>query len=504
MPSTFFGLDIGKTGLYAANAGLLVSGNNMSNEATKGYSRQVVSMQARTSLRVYTKYGMVGTGVDVTGIERVRDIYYDSKYRNNNSKLYENSTKYTYGVQIEDYLNEMNNSDDTAVNTGGFTKLYEQVFSTLQELNGRPEDMTLRTEFLSSAQSLGEYLNDIQTKLLSLQSEVNLEVSNNVSRINMYTEQIASLTKQIDTVELAGGVANELRDQRDLILDNLSTIVPVNVTETKYPNGQNDYLVRVGDFTMVNNYDSHKLELVSREDKDNQYDIIGNYDIYYYYDEETHTGTKFDVQSMGLSGSLRGLLDVRDGNNKDMTSGRDVDYKGIPHYINRIQDFKQAITDAFNEVHNNGINLYNESTNGVSIFEITVTGQLKVNDDLIKDPALLATSKSPIQDGIADAGLVGDFLDIYDAKLLNNYNASEYLESMVTEVGVSTQKAALFENNYSIIVENVDLQRMSISGVDGEEETMNLEKYQELYELCSRIITVMSECYNKLINETGI
>lgn len=496
MPSTFFGLDIGKTGLFAANVGLNTAGHNVSNENTKGYTRQVLSQQARSSLRIYARYGMVGTGVDVTSIDRVRDIYYDNKYRSNNAKLGEHTTKYTYGIQMEDYFNEMV--------IDGFKSIYEDMYGALQDLNGLPEDLTVRTEFLNFAQSLGEYMNDIQTRLTSLQSEVNMELSNSVSKINLYSEQIAALTKQINTVELAGGTANDLRDRRDVMLDELSNIVPVNVTETKYENGKSDYLVRVGDFTMVNNYSSHSLELISRKDNNNDYDNPGLYDVYYYYDHNEESGTIFDVQSMDLSGSLRGLLDIRDGNNKDMDSGKAVEYKGIPHYLNRVQEFKQAIADSFNEVHYKGINLHGDSTNGVPIFTISQTGKLEVNKDLLKDPSLMATTKNPIHEGISDSSLVTDFLDLYDAKILYNANTSEYLETIVTEMGVSTKKADLFENNYNNILKTVDLQRMSVSGVDSEEESMSIEKYQEAYELCSRIITVMSECYSKLINETGI
>lgn len=496
MPSTFFGLDIGKEGIFAANAGLTTTGHNISNENTKGYSRQVVTQQARSALKVHTKYGMLGTGVEVTSVERVRDIYYDSKYRSNNAKQGEHAAKYTYDVQLEDNFNEMV--------IDGFEKIYNDMFNSLQDLKGQPESITVRTEFLNFAQSLGEYMNDIQTKLMALQSEANMEMTNNVSKINLYSEQIASITKQINTVELAGGVANDLRDKRDYMLDELSNIVPVTVSETKYPSGKSDFLVRIGDFTMVNTFSSHKLEIVSRKSGNNDYDITGLYDIYYYYDHEEETGTKFDVQAMDLAGSLRGVLDIRDGNNKDMDSKRPIDYKGIPHYINRVQEFKQAIADAFNEVHSKGIDLHGNSTDGVPIFTMSITGRLEVNKDLLKDPSFMGTTKNPIHEGISDAGLVDDFISLSGAKLLNNATASEYLETIVTEMGVSTKKAELFENNYSTIVKTVDLQRMSVSGVDGEEEAMNLEKYQEAYELCSRIITVMSECYSKLINETGI
>lgn len=496
MASTFFGLDIGKTGLFAAKAGLATTGNNVSNENTKGYSRQVVNQQAKTSLRVYASYGMIGTGVEVTSIERVRDIYYDNKYRSNYSKLGENSTKYSYNIQLEDSFNEMSES--------GFTTLFADMFASLQELKGTPDDITRRSEFLNYSQSLAEYMNEIKSRLTTVQMEANQEVSNSVSRINLYTDQIASLTKQINIVEMAGGTASELRDQRDNMLDSLSNIVPVNVTETKYENGKTDYLLRVGDFTLVNNYESHKLMLVTREDNNNKYDATGLFDIYYYYDDNDKTGTKFDVQSMNLSGSLRGILDIRDGNNADETAKVSVNYKGIPHYINRIQEFKQAIADAFNNVHDKGIDLNGNSTAGVKIFEMSITGELSVNKDLLKNPSLMGATVNPLHQGVSDSSLIDEFLEIRDANILNNSTASEYLESIVTESGVSTQKSKLFEENYTTIVNTSDKQRMSISGVDGDEEAMNLQKYQEAYDICANVITVMTECYDKLINEMGV
>lgn len=496
MASTFFGLDIGKTGLFAAKAGLATTGNNVSNENTKGYSRQVVNQQAKTSLRVYASYGMIGTGVEVTSIERVRDIYYDNKYRSNYSKLGENGTKYSYNIQLEDSFNEMSES--------GFTTLFADMFASLQELKGTPDDITRRSEFLNYSQSLAEYMNEIKSRLTTVQMEANQEVSNSVSRINLYTDQIASLTKQINIVEMAGGTASELRDQRDNMLDSLSNIVPVNVTETKYENGKTDYLLRVGDFTLVNNYESHKLMLVTREDNNNKYDATGLFDIYYYYDDNDKTGTKFDVQSMNLSGSLRGILDIRDGNNADETSKVSVNYKGIPHYINRIQEFKQAIADAFNNVHDKGIDLEGNSTAGVKIFEMSITGELSVNKDLLKKPSLMGATVNPLHQGVSDSSLIDEFLEIRDANILNNSTASEYLESIVTESGVSTQKSKLFEENYTTIVNTSDKQRMSISGVDGDEEAMNLQKYQEAYDICANVITVMTECYDKLINEMGV
>ncbi len=123
-------------------------------------------------------------------------------------------------------------------------------------------------------------------------------------RINNLSQQVASLTKQINTVELTGASANDLRDKRELLLDELSEIVPVNVTENIGKNGNSEFLVKVQGVTLVDTYDSMELTLVERENPQSSMDSPGLYDIYY-------QGTKFDVQSMNISGALRATIDAR-------------------------------------------------------------------------------------------------------------------------------------------------------------------------------------------------
>ncbi len=118
MPSTFFGLTIGKSGIYAANAGINTTAHNISNAETEGYSRQQVKQEASSALRVYSSYGMAGTGVDVKDIVQVRDEYYDLKYLKNSTLLGEYDTKNSYMTQIESYFNELR--------LDGFTTTYKK------------------------------------------------------------------------------------------------------------------------------------------------------------------------------------------------------------------------------------------------------------------------------------------------------------------------------------------------------------------------------------------
>lgn len=491
MPSTFFGLTITTSGLYAANAGMNTTAHNMSNENTKGYCRQVVEQTASEAIKVYQSYGMAGAGVTVTNIAQVRDLYYDEKYWINNSNMGEQNAKDIYNIQIEDYFNELN--------TGGFTDEYEDLFNTLKELQGNSEETALRLELLNYAQSIADYFNDIQTKLSNLQQECNTEVSNLVDQINSFSDQIAALTKQISTVEMNGGYANDLRDKRALLIDGLSELVPVTVKERINANNQLEYTVKVDGYTLVDCFHTNHLKVVAREDRKTETDVVGLYDVYYNYDERTGKGLKFDVQAMRLTGELRGVLDIRDGDN-----GTNVFYKGIPHYMKRVRDFEIAFSDLFNNTHKEGYNLYGDKTENIDFYVMTEDGKMMVNEELLKDPKLLATSATPIHEGIADAGIVEKWIALQDKTVLQNASANEYLQSIVSEIAVSKKKCNTMYSNYEKIQQNIKNQRLSVSGVDGDEETMNLVKYQEAYELSAKMLQTMSEMLDRLITQTGV
>lgn len=229
MPNTFFGLSISTSGLYAASAGLNTTSHNISNARTEGYSRQLIYAKADDALRVYQQYGTIGSGVNVYQIKQVRDEYYDVKYRQTSEKLSENTTKRYYMYQIENFFNEME--------VDGFTEEYDSMFNALHDLKDHAEDMNYRDAAVNKFASMLDYFASISTNLTRTQNEANLEVSNQVDRINVIARSVATLNKQINSIELNGGYANDLRDQRALLLDELSEIVPIETSEIPKGNG---------------------------------------------------------------------------------------------------------------------------------------------------------------------------------------------------------------------------------------------------------------------------
>ena len=225
MPSQFFGLNIAYTGLLASNAALNTTSNNIANVHTEGYSRQQVTQQASNALRVFQTYGCAGAGVETLSIERVRDEFYDGRYWDNNAKVGEYGQKYYYMQQIESYF------DDNGKNAGFKTVFNKFITTGLQELMKDPNDPTKKSQFVGYAGALAEYFNSVAGNLEKVQKDANQEIKVKIDEINSLAGEIATLNKQINTIELSGMKANELRDRRALLLDQLSEIVNVEVKE---------------------------------------------------------------------------------------------------------------------------------------------------------------------------------------------------------------------------------------------------------------------------------
>ncbi len=254
MASTFFGLTIASSGLRAANAALNTTGNNISNVNTAGYSRQQVTQEAANALRVFATYGCAGAGVETIAIERVRDKFYDEKFWSNETKLGEYDAKAYYCKMIEDYLEDDNKT--------GFVSVFSLLETTLQEITKNASSTDTKAQFIAAAKSLSDYFNNMYGDLQNLQSDVNDEIKIRADQINSIAQDLATVNKQINTIELTGTIANELRDKRDMLIDELSAIVDVETSETPIydmqgnPTKANRFMVKIaGGQTLVDRDD---------------------------------------------------------------------------------------------------------------------------------------------------------------------------------------------------------------------------------------------------------
>lgn len=305
MASTFFGLNIAVSGMNTYNAVFNTTAHNISNTKTAGYSKQVVNQQAKKALSLKTSFGMQGTGVEVTEIVNTRDSYYDYKYRKSTTTLgYYDTAKY-YMSSIEDYLYVKDEK------SGGLSTSLDSFFKSLINMTTDSTDTTKRAETAGYADALGEYARKMSTNLQTLQNDINTEISSTVKQINAYAEQLAALTKQINSLEVYGNQANDLRDQRARILDELSQLADVEVTE-KNPetgSGLHQYIVALGGNILVDTYNYKTISVEASKTKDNQCDNQGLYGL------KWSDGQSFNIRNTVLGGKLQALFELRDGNN---------------------------------------------------------------------------------------------------------------------------------------------------------------------------------------------
>lgn len=610
MPSTFFGLTISSSALTSFQAATNTVANNISNVNTKGYTRQEAIRVAADALRVNQKYGMAGSGVETTEIQQIRDFYYDVRYWENNAKVGLYDSKLYYMQQIEDYLID----DDSAK---GFSTILDEMFSALNTLNSDPGDLDKRQQFISKSQSFATFFNSLNTGLSQIQEDCNKEIATQVENINSIAQKIALLNKQINIIELQGTNANELRDQRALLVDELSELVPVEVTETQvknsnYPNmytGATDYVLKINGKTLVNNFEYKTLKCVAREEKVNQSDVEGLYDIYW-----ADSNIPYNAASKASDGRLRALFEIRDGNNsegftgrvqnvtagtggdvvtlknpsitdinymtmptegvltmnntqyrytgftydeatktyqfqldstlsveeknkvmnKDAAIGENIDAMGIPYYQAQANAFLREFAKQFNEIQKKGVTL--DGTQGDSFFvaekpdgtewnfgdynttvgnNMNTSGNyyywltganVKVTQNVVKTPENMVTlTADELANGTNNPSLVNEMALLYkDVKMFRGSGANEFLRCLISDNSVDTEKAELFLKNYSNISETIVQKRMSISGVDEDEEALDMLKFQNAYNLASRMIQTMSEMYDRLILETGV
>ena len=640
MPSQFFGLNIAYTGLLASNAAMNTTSNNIANVQTEGYSRQQVTQQASNALRVFQTYGCAGAGVETLAIERVRDEFYDGRFWDNNAQLGEYDMKQYYMQQLETYF------DDDGKSTG-FKTIFDQLMVTgMQALLKDPSSDTAKSQFVGYAGALTEYFNGMAGNLEKVQKDINQEIKLKVDEINSIAGEVATLNKQINTIELTGVKANELRDRRTLLIDELSKIVDVQVKETPIidannenrETGANRYMVKIaGGQMLVDGSDYNGLECVARTsyEKVNQTDIDGLYEVYW------ADGQKFNLYNASMGGDLAGLIQMRDGNNgenftgqvtatgttttadgkthdtvtvkvtkaylqdlnkcnlsdqggildlgnqefyydsweytceydangnatysytftlsdseknprgitndrvgKKAEIGTDLYYQGIPYYMNQMNEWIRTFSQKFNDILTSGysgngdpgVKMFtgNKATGGEQFLLDDAAKRydkqekkagskmtVKVNDDsyyrltaknfdileaIEQDPGLMANRKDAA-DGVEQNDLLNDLKNLATDKTKMSFrgcNASEFLQCILSDVALNASRANTFYASFKDISATIDNQRISISGVDEDEEAVNLVKYQNGYNLASKMIQTLTEIYDRLILETGV
>lgn len=619
MPSTFFGLNIASSGMSTYHAWLNTTGHNVANVKTPGYTRQYVNQQAKEAISLGTSWGMMGSGVNAVSILSQRDVYYDNKYRLSSTQYGKYSAMNYYMHSLSTHLWATDETSESITNS------FDSFFQTVTSLSKNVPSATERTQLVGYAGSLMGSIKEAADALKEMQKDVNDQIASTVDMINAYGTEIAYITRQINTLEIDGARANDLRDQRAALIDKLSELVDVQVKEVPPPEGKGvtQFIVSVGSAVLVDTFDSNTILYKARDTFNSVNDITNLYDLTW------SNGQDFGIHDTDLGGKLQALFEMRDGNNGEVFGGKatgkegdtvltvtdvndlgnsifkldipaengvltvdhsvyeydyfecevdqdgkytytfhlkkplgkdfngdemhvsdPVDYRGIPYYMSQLNEFVRTFSNAFNEVQTSGYDLYGNAGNQLFIGkDIAVGAEMRfdgtkamedamanggykfsslsggivssdgylhtsyyrltalntcADSQISKDGRLLACSDQPGGGESNAKNLVNMSKLSSDGTMFRVGEPTEFLRVMISTLGVDGRKIEAAEQNAKNIRDSVEQRRMSKSGVDEDEEGQNLIICQNLLNYQYKVLSVMNEVLNKLINETAI
>ncbi len=550
MASTFFGLGIAKSGLFVSQRALNVVSHNVANANTPGYSRQRLDSRATSPEFLPAVAGALGTGVDSEAVKQIRDAFLDFKVRTEMTTQGEWEFKKELLGTIETIFNEPSDS--------GLRSIMDMFFQSVHELNKNPESLTARALVRQRAVALSQNIGGMYGNLVKLQKDIDFQLQTVTSQVNGYAEQIRDLNRVVYLAELDGSKANDIRDQRNLVIDQLSKLVNVDYFE----DNQGRFSVLISGKPIVSHYNIDKITLTERLNKKHPDDAFK------LYDAGWESGSTFRV----TSGEMKAIFDMRDG--------IDAESKGIPYYVEKLNEFTDRFFTEVNRIHMGGYDL--DGKPGLMMFtknnmssaayeqELKTTGldgkpPIDLTSDVLKGtstyftkeqnnnviaeniklillnnpnykdksvkflsdgryylvdriPANQMTVSSDIDadlDKIAASatlqGLPGDGANaLLLANMRKNVNMftwgspDDYVKSLVANLGVDSAEAIRLEKNQKAVIVELENKRQAIMGVSLDEEMADMIRYQHSYSANARVMTTMDELLDIVVNRLGL
>lgn len=469
--TSFFGFSIASNGLSAQQRALETISHNIANASTEGYSRQSTQISATDPVKVASgRAGMLGTGAHATQISRQRNNFLDLQYRNQNTLLSESQTNQNMLSQIEGVFGEPSDN--------GLRMTMERFWTSWQDLSTNPESAAARGSVRESALAMTNSLNSAYDNLQQLREDLNLQVKNSVTDINILGKQIAGLNEQIRNITIMGQSPNDLQDQRDLALDKLSGIVGTKYFEKE----DGTVTVTIGGRVLVET-DGARSFGTEIEGAEGFVNVI--------------TASGSEMMPAELEGKLKSLLELRDKVLSPTVSG------GI---IQKINEMANGLAEAVNTMHKSGYDLNGDpgedffaSSDGATINakNITISNILQNGNSGLNKIA--AAKELPVATG--DNRNVMDILSIKSSSILNGGTTTvdDYYKEIITTIGIQGQAANRMTNNQKNLLSFVSGERESNSGVNLDEEMADLIRFQHAYNASARVLSIMDNLLESLI-----
>ncbi len=551
MASIFSTFNTAKSGLTVHQSGINVTSHNIANSSTVGYSRQRAKIQTSRPITLGAEAGQVGTGAQISAIERVRDSFLDYQVRVETAELGKYSTKLDYLSQVEGIFNE---PSDTGISTA-----LSDFFDAFQELSKQSTSSSTRVVVTQKTKTLCDLLNNTYSKLEKLQENSVESLKNSVKEVNSILEQLTTVNNQIRIASITGDQPNDLMDSRDNLLDELSSKFGIDVDKTQF-NGNDITATGIGANLnpLVNsepNGEVTRLSFISEIKANND----GTHTISYFVNGDTEKPKTITVSGLAttevdtlkktrilLTDGNGEMLDgqgniVKDGGTIANPIEKFIPKSGeiagaievqdsIGSYMNQLDKMAKGLALSVNAIHSGSMDSNIKDTTKTLDFFVASDGKdeaginaknISINTLILENPSFINT-KENVDAGEGDgsralaiAQLQSTLISISKidstttrAQLCKFTNGStmslvndvasgtkveSYFQDVVDKLGVEAQHAKRVVSNEEDLLNSLDISRLSVSGVSLDEEMTNLIQYQKAYSANAKTITTVSD-----------
>jgi flagellar hook-associated protein 1 FlgK len=479
MSSSFRGLSIGISAVFANQRALDVTGHNISNVNTPGYTRQMIS----NSSAYYQKLGQsgngkimqIGYGVDVQEIKQYRDEFLDKKYKKESTELGYWESRFSSIEELETVFSD--NSEE------GLQAVMNNFWNSWEQLSKPTGGLVARAMVKENAIAFVETVKSMDQLLVNFRKSKDTEIIENVDRVNEIAKNIAGLNLDISKIESHGVVASDLKDERNYLIDELCKKAKVQVTEGS---------------TVNISLEGRMLVEGSRYEQIETIPDTGNSGF-------VQLAWKGDNQKLELSrGSIMALFESRD----EVVSG----------YREKLNEFVKGIATEVNAIHIAGYGVKDTTPRNFFVNAIDLTGNNIDLDTIAFNPQLndfdniaSAEEANNYEDNrvalkIADLRYNDYFSDDnYETSSANRkFNFDEFYRNLISDLGNKGQEASTAIDAQKLLVDQIEYRRQAISAVSMDEEMSNLIRYEHSYNAAARIVNVMDEMLDTILHKIGL
>jgi flagellar hook-associated protein 1 len=476
MYSTFHGLEIGKRSILAQQTALSTTGHNIANANTVGYTRQDAVLQATNPLAYPGKNNgtapmTMGTGVEVTELKRIRDGFLDQQFRNEQQKAGYWEAAGSALSSLESVFNETSES--------GLGSTMDQLWKCLQELVKNPDSLAVRTVVVANGKAVADSIQSISAGIGQVEADLVGQLDGEVKEIKASAAEIAELNKQIALMTANGYQPNDLLDKRDLALDKLSKLIPIQVST---PDQTGMVTVNVGNVALVAGKDAEELTVDAQ---------TGAASI---------SGNAVDIEGGEIKGLVDSLIGKGPNSVSSLRNNLDLLAAKFAEEMNAIQasDSARNLDDIKAGARLEKVLFFVDKDDPTQPPKDAAS--VVINPKLVQFPAKLAAAAS---NSIGDGSNAAAMGNLQFAKVDfggNNTTIGDFYQMIVGGLGMGVAEAERLSETASQVTQQVDNRRQSVSGVSIDEEMTNMVRFQQAYNAAAKYVSAVNEMLDTLIN----